>query len=185
MILPAGETILGDCSAVIFAPNDLTTAAMIDLGGRLGFAKVVNYPQVGELPGNTLIYFLVHGLLPDAGKQRVMQALRRSAETRRRYAPVVCVLTKGPRHQVVPLVQMGFDEVLFTEDGTAQMRQKLESQIRQEWLYIQSPHYFGPDRRRIELVDPNDPRRKPGGSSFRRIRVLRDPQKGISAFEDA
>jgi hypothetical protein len=52
-------------------------------------------------------------------------------------------------------------------------------------LYVQSEHYFGPDRRRIERVDPQDPRRKPGGASYRKIRVVRDPRLGISTMDMA
>jgi hypothetical protein len=65
------------------------------------------------------------------------------------------------------------------------MSHKLAEQLQHEMLYVQSEHYFGPDRRRIERVDPQDPRRKPGGASYRKIRVVRDPRLGISTMDMA
>lgn len=185
VIMSTTKNVLAGCGAVTFAPTDLNAAALADLAQNVGFGTVVNYPQIADIPVTKLTYFLVHGLLPDASKQRIIQALRHSDQMFRRYAPIVCFVTKGPRHQVVPLVQMGFDEVLFVADGLADMAHRLRDQVEQHHLYVESEHYFGPDRRRIERVDPNDPRRKPGGSPYRKIRVVRDPLSGISTMDMA
>ena len=185
MILSTAPNMLADCSAVTFAPNDVTTTALGALASRLGFGSVTNCTQVADLPKDRLTYFLVHGQLPDGSKHRIVQALRGSEQIFRRFAPIVCFMTQGPRHQIVPLVQMGFDEVLFIADGFADMTHKLADQLQHELLYVESDHYFGPDRRRIERVDPHDPRRKLGGAAFRKIRVVRDPQAGITAMDVA
>jgi hypothetical protein len=176
---------LADCGAVTFAPNDVSANALSALATKLGFGRVANYTQFAELPKDRLTFFLVHGQLPDGSKQRIIHGLRGSDHIFRRFAPIVCFVTAGPRHQIVPLVQMGFDEVLFVSDGYEDMSHKLAEQLQHEMLYVQSEHYFGPDRRRIERVDPQDPRRKPGGASYRKIRVVRDPRLGISTMDMA
>lgn len=185
MTLSATTNMLADCGAVTFAPNDVSAGALGTLATKLGFGSVAHYTQFAELPKNTLTYFLVHGQLPDGAKQRIIQGLRSSDHIFRRFAPIVCFVTNGPRHQIVPLVQMGFDEVLFIADAVSDMSHKLNDQLRHELVYVESDHYFGPDRRRIERVDPNDPRRKLGGSAFRKIRVVRDPRMGISTMDVA
>lgn len=185
MILSATTNMLADCGAVTFAPNDASAGALGTLAGQLGFGSVANYTQFADLPKDQLTYFLVHGQLPDGSKQRIIHGLRSSGHIFRRYAPIVCVLPSGPRHQIVPLVQMGFDEVLFVADGVADMKHKLHEQLQHELLYVEATHYFGPDRRRIERVDPNDSRRKHGGSECRKFRIVRDPRMGIAVMDVA
>lgn len=185
MILSDTTNMLADCGAVTFAPNDVSASALGTLATKFGFGTVANYTQFADLPKNRLTYFLIHGLLPDGAKQRIIHGLRSSDHIFRRFAPIVCFVTTGPRHQIVPLVQMGFDEVLFVSDGIADMSHKLSDQLQHELLYVEAEHYFGPDRRRIERVDPNDPRRRLGGSECRRIRVVRDPRMGISTMDVA
>lgn len=177
-----GDTI-AQCKAVTFASGHATTDLMRELGKKLGFGETIDYPKFAENESKGLNFFLVHGSIPNDNKQRLLRALRSHPEPIRRFAPVVCVLSGGPRHQVVPLVEMGFDEVLFLVDSIESMRAKLNAQLNHRLMYVQTPKYFGPDRRRIELVDRNDPRRKYGGSAFRRIMVVRHPIDGIDAQE--
>lgn len=177
------KTILAGCMAVTFGPGAVETAALGDLAKRLGFGAVAAYTPELELPSERLVFYIVHALLPDAGKQRVLRGLRASEHQLRRYAPIICVVPKGPRHQIVPLVQMGFDEVLFLGDQLPDLRRRLTEQLCQDILYVRSERYFGPDRRRIELIDPQDPRRKPGGAFYKRMNVHRDPLTGISVSE--
>ncbi len=183
MVEPGTKTILASCMAVTFGPSAVEMATLGDLAKRLGFGAIVAYQPELELPSDRLIFYIVHGLLPDAGKQRVLRALRASEHKFRRYAPIICVVPKGPRHQIVPLVQMGFDEVLFLGDHLLDLQRKVTEQLCQDILYVKSEHYFGPDRRRIELIDPQDPRRKPGGAFYTRMHIHRDPVTGISVNE--
>jgi hypothetical protein len=114
-----------------------------------------------------------------AGTLRLLRGLRSTDEPRRKYAPIICVIPQGPRHKMVPQVEMGFDDVVFLSDPIEQVSKTLTDQLGHEVLYIDSPQYFGPDRRRLERVSRGDPRRVPGGTEHRRIQVLRDPQHGI------
>lgn len=185
MILSDTPNMLADCGAVTFAPNEVSASALGTLAAKLGFGSVANYTQFAELPKNRLTYFLVHGQLPDASKLRIIHGLRGSDHVFRRFAPIICFVINGPRHQIVPLVQMGFDEVIFIADPIAEMTDKLNDQLKHELIYVDADHYFGPDRHRIERIDPNDPRRKPGGSPHKQIRVVRDPRMGISTMDVA
>ncbi|MBN9335765.1 hypothetical protein [Devosia sp.] len=170
---------LADCGIVIFAPNEASAGVLGILAMRLGFGSVAKYTELADQPQDRLTYFLIHGQVPDATKHRIIQGVRSSDSVYRRFAPIICFVTNGPRHQIVPLVQMGFDDVLFASDDFVDMTHKLHEQLRHDILYVETQHYIGPDRRRIERIDPNDSRRH-FGSDCRKIRVVRDPRLGIT-----
>jgi hypothetical protein len=175
---------LDECSAVIFSGSDSTLPSMRDLGTQLGFGQVVDQSQLASIAENRLIYFLVHDIMADPAKTRLLQTIRAQSNPLRRYAPVICIVPSGPRHRIIALIDIGFDEVLFLVDGREEMARKLVAQLHHEHIYVDTGKYFGPDRRRLELVDRGDPRRKHhGADDCRKIRVIRDPQSGITATD--
>jgi len=178
-----GMDILQNCAAIIFAADAASSEALASTALRLGFGHAEDYTKLANVPPKIFHFYIVHGALPDAAKVRLVRSIRTSPEYTRKYAPIICALASGPRHLIVPLIDMGFDEVLFLNDPDTVLAQKLRGQLLADLLFIESPHYFGPDRRRIELVDRGDTRRKAGAnaSGFRKINVKRDPVAGISA----
>ena len=56
-------------------------------------------------------------------------------------------------------------------------------QIGSPQTYYETSTYFGPDRRNRLESDQNDPRRGTGGH-FRRIEIIRTPDKGIDVLSD-
>ncbi|WEJ33046.1 hypothetical protein [Devosia sp. SD17-2] len=183
MIAATDTTALSECSALVFSPSTANTDATLQLCHRLGFKTAVRDAEIASIPADKIIFFLVHGALPDAQKQRLLQAIRSTNNPMRRFAPVVCLVPSGPRHQLVQLTEMGFDEVLFLSDPVEDMSGKLAAQLNHPLIYVKTAKYFGPDRRRIELVDRADPRRKHGNNDCHKIRVMRDPRRGISATD--
>ena len=180
--MPSTDPItLTDCAALIFAPDARSSESMTALARTLSFGHVLEYTKLNDLPPRTLPFFLIHNGIAEHVKQRLLRGLRATEELRRKFAPIICLIPHGPRHLMVPQVEMGFDEVLFLSDPIAEIGKALIGQLGREVLYIESPHYFGPDRRRMERVSRGDPRRVPGGTEHRRIQVLRDPQHGIRA----
>lgn len=175
-------SLLQECAAVTIASTPEDKLLMQDLGEHMGLSPVVDIARLPEV-GERLAFFLVHNDVPDQAKMRLIAGVRAQAEPRRRYAPVICLVPRGPRHLIVPLVEMGFDEVLFHGDTESQMLDKLSRQLNRQLMYVQTATYFGPDRRRIETVKRNDPRRKYGGSSFRRFLVRRSPGGEIDVRE--
>lgn len=183
MIAATDRTALGECSALVFSPSTANTDATLQLCLKLGFKTAVRDAEIGSIPADRIIFFMVHGAVPDAQKQHLVQAIRSTSNPLRRYAPVVCLVPSGPRHQLVQLTEMGFDEVLFLTDSSADMADKLSAQLNHPLIYVKTAKYFGPDRRRIELVDRADPRRKYGSGDCQKIKVMRDPRRGILATD--
>jgi hypothetical protein len=161
-------------------------SALGALATKLGFGTVANYTQFAELPKKPADLFP----RPRADARWGQAAHHQwTAQFRPRF-PSLCAdrlfVTGGPRHQTVPLVQMGFDEVLFITDPFSDMSHKLSDQLQHELVYVESDHYFGPDRRRIERgrsqrSAPQARRLTP----ISRIRVVRDPRMGISTMDVA
>ncbi len=172
---------LTDCAALIFVPDGRSFDQMATLAGTLGFGHVLEHTKLNAVPEKALPFFLIHNGVAGHLKQRLLRGLRATDEPLRKYAPIICIIPQGPRHQMVPQVEMGFDDVVFLSDPIEQISKTFTDQLGHEVLYIDSPHYFGPDRRRLERVSRGDPRRVPGGTEHRRIQVLRDPQRGIAA----
>lgn len=183
MNAPTKVSALHECAAVVFPPSPLHKDAMLALCHSVGFGQAVRDAEIGTIPPNRIVFFFAHGPTPDQQKHRLLQALRTTSNPLRRFAPVICLVPGGPRHQMVPLIDMGFDEVLFLSDPVEDMVTKLSAQLNRPLTYVHTAKYFGPDRRRIELIDRADPRRKPGPGACQKIQVTRDPGRGISAIE--
>lgn len=171
---------LAQCSAVTFGADSKGGEALVLVAQQIGFENVAEFRQMASQVSDALSFYLVDARIPDATKQRLLTSIRASTDLKRKFAPVVCILASGPRHQIIPLVEMGFDEVLFLTDPVQTMASKLREQLRRELVYVETGRYFGPDRRRMEVVKPNDPRRKHDSAGFRTMKVLRDPITGIT-----
>jgi hypothetical protein len=169
------------CSALLYAADEHGRLDMENMLRELGFGHVLDINQLNAVPPRTLPFYFLHGDLASHVKLRLLKGLRSSEELRRRYAPIICVLPRGPRHQMISQVEMGFDEVVFLSDPQGDTVRALAAQLGQDLLYIEAPNYFGPDRRRLERVSRGDPRRHQGGMMHHRIQVVRDPDKGIRA----
>jgi hypothetical protein len=167
------------CVAVTIATNTQEAEDLGRLATALGFSAAVDLPHSAKIATDTLSFYFVHHRVPDAAKMRFLSLVRALSEENRRYAPIVLLLPSGPKHLSIQYIEMGFDEVLFLNDPTNFIADKLAAQLGQELLYVQTKHYLGPDRRRVELIDRQDPRRKKSGGEHREIAVFRDVESGI------
>jgi len=175
------RSIFVKCSALLHAPDEHRRYDMDALVRSMGFGHVLALTELNAVPPRTLPFYFLHGGLPSHVKARLIKGLRSSEELRRRYAPIICVLPHGPRHQIIGQIEMGFDEVVFLNEPVTESARTLTSQLNREVLYIEAPNYFGPDRRRLERISRDDSRRVPGGTMHHRIQVVRDPDRGIRA----
>ncbi len=178
MSAPSAAT-LAACAAVLIAPNDSDTATLKLLAEAVGFGTALDFRAPGSASLTQLPYYLLHPAVPDLGKARFIKAIRSSEDPRKKFAPIILFLPRGPAHQALFYIEMGFDDVLFMSDPVGALQGKLLQQLGQEVMFVQTGNYLGPDRRRMERIRREDPRRKPGGSVHRRFAVIRDPQTGL------
>jgi hypothetical protein len=79
--------------------------------------------------------------------------------------------------KVLSYVRMGFDDVISLPEKRDVLVQRLLAQLHTEHLYVETPNYFGPDRRRMD-IEVNDSRRQ-GMAGHARFYIRRLPDQGI------
>lgn len=172
------QSALEKCSGLIICREAYKATQMLELADDLGFGACALHSDADQVINSFMPFYLVDDGIPDAIKLRIVQSLRASDEPRKKYAPVILLLPRGPAYKSIFYFEMGFDDVLFLTDGLASMRARLAEQLAREVVFIETKHYFGPDRRRVERVSRGDPRRRPGGSTHTKLVVFRDPLTG-------
>lgn len=176
---PTNLSALSACAAVLIAPNDDDMATLRPFADGAGFGAVYDFRAPGTYAAANMPYYILHPSIPDMGKARFIKVLRSSDDLKKKFAPIILYLPRGPAHQGLFYIEMGFDDVMFMTDDQATTRNKLLQQLGREVIFVQTGSYFGPDRRRMERIKRDDPRRKPGGSVHRRLSVVRDPVNGL------
>lgn len=167
------------CVAVSIAVNSQDAEPIGLLAAKLGFQEAVELPHSSKIAKETLTFYFVDHRVPDAAKLRFLSLVRALSDLNRKYAAVVLLLPSGPKHLSIQYIEMGFDEVVFLNDPLPYIADRLAGQLGQDLMYVETKHYLGPDRRRVELIDRKDPRRKGKGGDHSEIFVFRDPSTGI------
>lgn len=179
MTASAPTASLSACAAIVIATDDGGTASLCALAKAVGFGTALDFRTPSAHTTELMPFYLLHHTVTDAAKTRFLRAIRATEDPRRKYAPVILFLPKGPAHQTIFYVEMGFDDVLFLSETSQSISARLRQQIGQEVVFVQTGSYLGPDRRRMERIRKDDPRRRPGGSGqYSRLSVLRDPLTG-------
>jgi len=87
--------------------------------------------------------------------------MRQSPETAHRYLPIIMVTAYSERARVLDAINAGVDEFLVKPVRAIDVANRVNAVIERRRRFVQSPSYFGPDRRRRQ-----DPRYK---GAMRRI----------------
>jgi hypothetical protein len=176
---PVSTVSLSACAAVVIATDDGGTASLCALAKAVGFGAALDFRTPSAHTTDLMPFYFLHHTVTDAAKARFLKAIRATEDPRKKYAAVILFLPKGPAHQTVFYVEMGFDDVLFLSESNQTISDRLLQQVGQEVVFVQTGSYLGPDRRRMERIRKDDPRRRPGGSGqYSRLSVLRDPVHG-------
>lgn len=170
---------LSSCGAIAIAQDDRGSSALLALGRRVGFGTVVDYSQLAEVDPKLLPFFLMHYGIGDAAKSHLIKKLRSSASAVLRFAPIVLFMPDGPVDEMIQFIEMGFDDVICLPEKSDVLAARLAGQIGQERVFIETPDYLGPDRRRMDLATHENPKRRPGGSSHTRLTIIRQPGSGV------
>lgn len=171
--------VFSKCVAVSVATNAKETEAVGLLATKLGFHQAVDLHELNAIETTALTFYFVHHRLPDSAKLRFLGLVRALSDPNRKFAPVVLLLSSGPKHLSIQYIEMGFDEVVFLNDPLPAIANRLAGQIGRDLIYVETEHYLGPDRRRVELIDRKDPRRTSKGGDHTELSVFRDPSTGI------
>ena len=150
---------------------------MTGLARRCGFGRIRALGTAGDGGETSRISFvLVHYLLGDALLGGILRAIRTSGDLVR-FSPVIVITDDCPFEMILAYVEMGLDDVISLPEKKEILIQRFATQIATDHLYIETPGYFGPDRRRMksQLVDS----RRKGMDGHVRFHFVRNPSSGI------
>jgi hypothetical protein len=184
MLVHSAETgLLSDCTAIVVAQEQPDCATLRALAERVGFGSVTEFSRAIPIDGSTrrLPYFLVHYGIGTAAKKQLLTQLRSDGADNVRYAPVVLFVPDGPADEMLFYIEMGFDDVICLPENTHILASRLASQIGQEQLFIETRHYLGPDRRRMEAPGYTHAGRS-AQQDHTRLVIVRLPDLGVQVL---
>ena len=172
--------VLAHCVAIIVSKNEHDGEALMRLAHRLRFGEVIAYsPKLrAEQFNQRLAFFLVHFGFEDSSRTQLLKTLRHSASVSLCYAPVVLFLREAGPEQVRAGIETGFDDVINVPAEGPDIAMRLAGQIGREQLYIETRNYIGPDRHRMDHIEPK-PRPRQAEEPHARLIVLRTVQNGV------
>lgn len=169
---------LAYCVAITHAQEHANRVALMQLAEKLRFGAIVAAsPDLGhDRFDHRLVFNLVHFDVDEEARGKLVHQLRHAPSVSLAYAPVVIFLLNPHPHDIAHNVELGFDEVIGLPESGRAIRTRLAGQIGQEHLYIETRHYLGPDRYRLD--PPGIYRGKPE-EEHTRLTILRTPEEGV------
>ncbi len=176
----ADPSVLAHCAAIVVAHDEADTAALINLGEKVGFGMVTSSAQFSgnDWHIHRILYFLVHYGIGTEAKRQLLDRVRHAGSVNICFAPIVLFLQDGPGDEMLEYIEMGFDDVICLPENSHIVSTRLATQIGQEHTYIETRTYLGPDRRRMELPDHMHPGRT-GDHDYTNLTLLRTPEMGV------
>lgn len=177
----AGDpNILVHCAAIAVARDDFDSAALIDIGEKVGFGAVADSACYGDSEWNAfpLLFFLVHHGIGAVAKRALLTKVRGASSVNICFAPIILFLQDGPASTTLDHIEMGFDDVITLPEDSRVLSARLATQIGQEQIYIETRNYLGPDRRRMEPSGQTHPGRM-GQEDYTKLTLLRSPELGV------
>jgi hypothetical protein len=168
------------CQALVVAHGEQDTKMMLRLCRSVGFGDAADLAVSGfdSIAAKRVLYTLVHYELGDAAKLKLVSALRRSERPDITFAPIILFVPDIPYEEMLSYIEMGFDDVVCLPEKNDVLSARLEKQLNSEHIYVETPTYIGPDRRRMEVPGTTQSERT-GTNEYTRILIRRVPGEGV------
>jgi hypothetical protein len=172
---------LEKCTAFTIGQDATQNRVVAKVAERAGFGTVLSVLDARPNRPVRVPFFLMHVDVPMPAKQAMLSNIRGSQDSEVRFAPVIVVAEDCPFETVLEHVEVGCDDVLVLPEKREIVVQRFMAQISGDHLYIQTPDYLGPDRRRMEMPGTYNVQRRGGGhQGHARLMVRRDVDTGTS-----
>ncbi|WP_338719717.1 hypothetical protein [Devosia sp. XK-2] len=148
------STILSECGAVACCPPGAPLRSLERFARATGFGLFAHYRDVTELRKRVVsnLFFLVHFATEDAEKTDILHRLRHYPSPRVKLAPIILITQDCDADTFLRYIEMGFDDILCLPENSELLTDRLVSQLKHDIVYIETADYFGPDRRRMEVI---------------------------------
>lgn len=164
------------CRAVIIAADPQQSHTLELIARNLGFGDAVEYGEgASGAPRAHVTFCFVDDQMPDEGLLEVLDVVRTERRNNLCYSPVI--LFTGDHSAVATLryVRLGFDDVVALPIGRETLRGRLERQLYEDLVYVETTDYLGPDRRRLD----RGAELRITASPYAQVLFYRDPERGI------
>lgn len=171
------------CQALVVAHGEQHTNMMLRLCRSVGFGDAAELAISGfdNIDAKRVLYILVHYDMGDEAKLKLVNALRRTERPDVTFAPIILFVPDIPYEAMLNYIEMGFDDVVCLPEKNDVLSARLEKQLNSGHIYVETPAYIGPDRRRMELPDSTHSERT-GTSEYTRILIRRVPGEGVNVI---
>lgn len=171
---------LGECRAHLVAETDAQLRTLDQLAVRTGFRTVVHGEPGRFSESRSAIYFFFHFQISRAYRHGMLGALRAHPDPTIRFAPAIMIIGMSTATEIAGYIEEGFDDIVSLPEKAPTLTRRFASQLETLIGYYETPTYFGPDRRRMELVRHSgaDNRGK-GNYQHRRYSIRRTAQTGV------
>lgn len=176
----ADPSVLAHCVAIVLARDERDGAALMRLAEQLRFGAILAHgatPPPSQFH-HRLVFYLVHFDYDLAGKQKLLFDLRHAPSVSLSFAPVVLFLRQAADDEVLHNIELGFDDVITVPEDALVIGRRLAAQIGQEHLYIETRHYLGPDRHRLDHAAQRRPVRQ-ALEEHAQLTIMRRPETGV------
>lgn len=172
------------CRAYLVAQSEAQERTLARLAGTVGFGEVGSAragDPIVDRSERRVDFFFLHHRLPDAAMQGVISSIRASLAVSIRFAPILLITDDQPLEVILKYIEFGFDDIVALPAKRAELVSRFLAQLNSNQTYVETPSYLGPDRRRFEHPDHEDPRRR-GVSAFERLTIRRNPATGVKVL---
>lgn len=149
---------LGALSILVVDDDPNITVLMSDLLTALGVGKVAAAPN-GEVArrmlaerslGSIDIVLTDYSMSPGNGAE-LLRWIRRGSDTPNRFVPVILMSAHGDMDTLRRMRELGITDVLAKPVSLDSLCQLLTRLFQATPRFVETRHYFGPDRRRLEI----------------------------------
>lgn len=147
------DTPLSGCLASLVAQTPSQLRALETLTLRTGFSDVCSEKDGLAFPARgdpRLAYFLFHYEISPELLRHAIGAIR--ADGRFRFNPAVVVVGECSETEALRYINLGFDDILLLPQSARVIERRLSRQLGTPVSYFETDTYFGPDRRRANVL---------------------------------
>lgn len=168
--------------ALILADTPARAHSLSRFAHHVGFVEVSPPARsLASLAPEVPVFFFMHDEMDEALQQASIEWVRGHEQPVIRFAPIIVIAGDIQFEAILKYVRMGCDDIISVPDDREELVSRVQSQLKQAHVYIETETYLGPDRRRMEL-----PAAQPGvnrrGLSTLHTRMIIRRAPGHGAF---
>lgn len=155
-------------------------AALAALARDLGFARIEPYASLAlaeqQAAVTPLLFFFCAAVGNVRSLRPIAEAIRAAPSVRLRFAPLIYFARRPSVETIKACIGMGFDDVIALPYGERSLGERVLRHVGRPQVYYDTGSYFGPDRPHHGVAH--------GGAPYRRIEILRTPERGTQVLSD-